>query len=67
MALATLRAVSLSTLLARVPLVVSDHILQFYYKNSFLILLVIALNDLLCLLVLHVTLHLGLNVVKLYP
>ena len=67
MALATLRVVSLSTLLARVPLVVSDHILQFHYKNSFLILLVIALNDLLCLLVLLVTLHLGLNDIKLYP
>ena len=67
MALATPGAVSLSALLAGVPLVISDHILQFHYKDSFLILLVIALIELLCLLSVHVTLHLGLYGIKLCP
>jgi hypothetical protein len=67
MALAPPGAVSLSTLLTSVSLVISDHILQFHYKDSFLILLVIALNDLFCLLSLHVTLHLSLNGIKLCP
>jgi hypothetical protein len=67
MALANLGAVSLSALLAGVPLVISDHILKFHYKDSLLILLVIALSDLLCLLSLHVTLHLGLYGIKLSP
>lgn len=67
MALATPGAVSLSPLLAGVLFVVSDHILQFRYKDSLLILLFIALIKLLCLLSLHVTLHLGLNGIKLCP
>ena len=67
MALAPPRAISLSTLLAGVPLVISDHILQFSYKDGLLILLVIALIDLLCLLSLHVTLHLGLYGIELCP
>jgi hypothetical protein len=67
MALAPPRAVSLSTLLAGIPLVISDHILQFRYKDGLLVLLVIALIDLLCLLSLHVTLHLGLYGIELCP
>ena len=67
MALAPPRAISLSTLLAGVPLVISDHILQFRYKDGLLILLFIALIDLLCLLSLHVTLHLGLYGIELCP
>jgi hypothetical protein len=67
MALTPPRAISLSTLLAGVPLVISDHILQFSYKDGLLILLVIALIDLLCLLSLHVTLHLGLYGIELCP
>jgi hypothetical protein len=67
MALAPPRAVSLSTLLAGIPLVISDHILQFRYKDGLLILFVIALIDLLCLLSLHVTLHLGLYGIELSP
>ena len=67
MALAPPRAISLSTLLACVPLVVSDHILQFRYKDGLLILLVIAVIDRLCLLRLHVTLHLCLYGIELHP
>ena len=67
MALASMRAISLSALLAGVPLVISDHILQFRYKDGLLVLLVIALIDLLCLLSLHVTLHLGLYGIELCP
>ena len=67
MALATPGAVSLSPLLAGVLFVVSDHVLQFLYKDSLLILLVIALIDLLCLLSLDETLHLGLYGIKLCP
>ena len=67
MTLASPGAVSLSTLLAGVPLVISDHILQFRYKDGLLILFVITLIDFLCLLSLHVTLHLGLYGIELCP
>jgi len=67
MALAPPGAISLSTLLAGVPLVISDHILQFRNKDGLLILLFIALIDLLSLLGLHVTMHLGLYGIELCP